>query len=321
MTPFLFPRSRSVRVWGGGDIHLLLFQPSGMRLRERGVSMAEKDILTVRNMTCEEFRLAVEWAAREGWNPGVHDAECFYAADPKGFFLAEESGEPVGCLSAVAYDDRFGFAGFYIVKPEFRGRGVGRRLIQRASTYMAGRTVGNDAVVAQQAAYAKYGFRMAYRNIRYCGIASDAGTPGPEILDLRAFPFDRLVAYDRGLFPADRGAFLRAWITQPDGAALGYGKDGRVNGYGVIRKCRQGFKIGPLFADSEAIAETLLRSLAGAVPGETIFLDIPEPNAAAGALVKRHRMERVFETARMYNADPPALPLERIFGVTSFELG
>jgi hypothetical protein len=32
-------------------------------------------------------------------------------------------------------------------------------------------------------------------------------------------------------------------------------------------------------------------------------------------------MNVVFETARMYTSDFPQLPLEKIFGVTTFELG
>ncbi|MBN1662916.1 MAG: GNAT family N-acetyltransferase [Deltaproteobacteria bacterium] len=87
----------------------------------------------VRNMTREECDLAVEWAAQEGWNPGIYDAECFYAADPSGFFLAELNGKPAGCLSAVAYDYAFGFAGFYIMKPEFRGQGIGGQLTERVN--------------------------------------------------------------------------------------------------------------------------------------------------------------------------------------------
>jgi GNAT superfamily N-acetyltransferase len=272
-------------------------------------------------MSPEEFCVAIDWAAGEGWNPGLHDARCFYAADPGGFFTAELGGKPAGFVSAVAYDEHFGFAGFYIVKPEFRGQGIGRELVRKAAAYLGDRTVGNDAVVAEQETYKKYGFRMAYRNIRYRGMAPVFVTPAPEIIDLHQIPFTDLAAYDRGMFPAERAAFLACWIDQPEGAAFGYVKDGKLSGYGVIRKCRQGSKIGPLFADGEDIAEKLFLALTGVVPGEEFFLDIPEPNACAMALVKRHHMQMVFETARMYKGIAPDLPLEKIFGVTSFELG
>lgn len=38
-------------------------------------------------------------------------------------------------------------------------------------------------------------------------------------------------------------------------------------------------------------------------------------------LARRHGMREVFATARMYNREIPALPLDGIFGVTTFELG
>lgn len=272
-------------------------------------------------MSLEEFSVAIDWAAGEGWNPGLHDATCFYAADPNGFFLAEQNGKPAGCLSAVAYDEHFGFAGFYIVKPELRGQGIGHQLIQKASAYMGSRTIGNDAVVAQQEAYKKYGFSMAYRNIRYRGIASSGVIHAPEITDLRKMPFHEVTAYDRGMFPSERSSFLRCWINQPEGTALGYLQDGQLSGYGVIRRCRQGYKIGPLFADGEDIAEKIFLALTGIVSGEEFFLDVPEPNSGALALVRRYNMQMVFETARMYSGAAPSLPLTKIFGVTSFEMG
>ena len=57
-------------------------------------------------MRREEIAFAMDLAATEGWNPGLHDAECFYAADPGGFLIGELAGEPVGCISAVSYGER-----------------------------------------------------------------------------------------------------------------------------------------------------------------------------------------------------------------------
>ena len=267
--------------------------------------------LEIQNMNLEEVCLAVEWAAQEGWNPGVHDAECFYAADLRGFFMARLDGEPVGCLSAVAYDDRFGFAGFYMVKPEYRHGGVGHALAAKATRYMGDRVVGNDAVVAQQETYRQLGFVLAYRNVRFRGVASALASRPSGMVELADVPFSHLASYDRGLFPADRAQFLKRWIGQPQAEALGSMKNGRLSGYGVIRKCRQGYKIGPLFADAEDLAEDLFAALTGKIAGEEFFLDIPEPNPGARRLVERYAMEKVFETARMYRGPAPALPLEK----------
>src|SRR5437870_4245427 len=127
--------------------------------------------LTIRTMTRGDLDRALDWAAAEGWNPGVHDAESFHAADPTGFFLAEWNGAPVGCIAAVAYDATFGSIGLFIVRPDFRGRGFGLAIWNAAMAYLGKRTIGLDGVADQQTNYEKSGFRSAYRNLRFEGIA------------------------------------------------------------------------------------------------------------------------------------------------------
>ena len=94
-----------------------------------------------------------------------------------------------------------------------------------------------------------------------------------------------------------------------------------MKGYGVLRACREGFKIGPLFADDEETAERLFAGLIARAPGARVFLDTPEANPAAVALAARHAMAPAFETARMYRNGAPRMRLDRCFGVTTFELG
>ncbi len=90
---------------------------------------------------------------------------------------------------------------------------------------------------------------------------------------------------------------------------------------GVIRPAQTGFRIGPLFASDEAIAELIFQALAAEVDGAPIFIDVPEINRAAGALVKRHKLAPTFECARMYNKKIPDTPIEQVYGLASFELG
>lgn len=277
---------------------------------------------TVRNMRRDEVDLAVEWAAREGWNPGLRDAEVFHATDPDGFHVGLLDGEPVATISAVKYADSFAFVGFYIVAPEQRGNGYGLRAWNEAMATLRGRNAGLDGVVDQQANYRKSGFRLAYRNVRYQGSVASDHVDDRGIVPLSALPFDAICRYDRAFFPAARDTFLRRWVAQPDYAGAAIVRDGAIAGYGVIRPCRSGYKIGPLFADAPAGAEQLFTALcARAAAGAAVFLDIPETNAEAVALVQRHGMNAAFETARMYTGEFPDLPLARLYGVTTFELG
>jgi hypothetical protein len=179
--------------------------------------------------------------------------------------------------------------------------------------------IGLDGVVAQQENYRKSGFRLAYRSIRQRGLGGGAA-PGA-LSDLATIPFGEIARYDGSVFPAPREAFLKSWISQQQAVALGVVEESRLKGYGVLRPCRQGFKIGPLFADDEEAAERLFAGLLARAPGSPVFLDTPEANPAAVALAARHGMAPVFETARKFKNGSPEIGLDRCFGVTSFELG
>lgn len=278
--------------------------------------------LRIRALGASEIGLAIEWAAAEGWNPGLHDAACFYAADHDGFLVGLLDDEPVATISVVKYGATFGFLGLYIVRNAFRGQGYGMQIWKAGLARLAGRNVGLDGVVAQQDNYGKSGFKLAYRNIRYRGTASATAPIDAGIVPLSSVPITQTIAYDRAFFPDERSAFLRCWIAQPESTALGILRGSTLAGYGVVRRCRDGYKIGPLFADQPELSGPLFNALQAYLPhGVTIYLDVPEPNAAAVSLAEGQGMTFVFETARMYTGRAPSLPLRRLFGVTTFELG
>lgn len=274
----------------------------------------------VRTMRPEEIAIAIDWAAAEGWNPGHGDAACFAAPDPEGFLIGEIDGVPAATISCVNYDERFAFLGFYIVRKELRGRGYGLRIWNAAIAHAGGRIIGLDGVVAQQANYAKSGFALAYANVRYGGLAR-LDAPSADVVPLQDLPFGAVEADDATVFPAPRAGFLRAWIDAPGHQGRALVRDGRLAAWGVIRPCRTGFKIGPLVADDRAAAEAVLAALLPRSGGEAVFLDVPAVNRRAVGLAQDLGLAPVFETARMYTGPIAPLRLERLFGVTTFELG
>jgi GNAT superfamily N-acetyltransferase len=278
--------------------------------------------LRIRPMTRAELDLGIEWAAQEGWNPGLHDADTFHAADPEGFLGAWLGDEPVGMVSAVHYGAGFGFLGFYLVRPPFRGQGHGLALWQAAMQRFNGRVVGLDGVVAQQDNYRKSGFELAWNNVRYEGVAQARASHGASVVPLTDVALQDLLDYDAAFFADDRRTFTRHWVAQRGSTALAVRREGRLAGYGVIRPCRSGRRIGPLFADDAQGAEQLYHALVAQVPaGATVQIDVAACNPLALALVRAQGLAPVFETARMVTGKVPALPVQRMFGVTSFELG
>jgi len=111
-------------------------------------------------------RAAVAWAEAEGWNPGLDDEERFLAADPDSFMAIERDGEVVATVSCALYGDAYAFIGFYIVHPDLRGRGVGSALFERALGRADGRVTELDAVLAQEAYYARRGFVTRRTDLR-----------------------------------------------------------------------------------------------------------------------------------------------------------
>jgi len=286
--------------------------------------------ILIRNMTRAEVDELVDWAAQEGWNPGLHDAEIFWATDPEAYIAAELEGELIGGGAITSYGGEFGFMGFFIVRPEFRGRRFGHNLWHvRRERLLArlrpGATIGLDGVFTMQDYYAKGGFVFSHRNIRFRGevaYRSEAAMAGAgEIIPLGDVPFAEVLAYDRTCFPAARPAFLKRWIAQPDAMAAACRRGEKLAGYGVVRRCREGCKVGPLFADDAPAAAALYAHLKEFAASGPLFIEAPENNPAAMELVHRNRMVEVFGCARMYLGPPPEVAHQRIFGVTTFELG
>ena len=276
----------------------------------------------IRKASRADLDILIDWAAREGWNPGLDDAAAFWAADPQGFWIAEEDGVVAAGLSLVRYGEAYAFLGLYQAHPDYRGRGIGYALWREAVSAVGDGTIGLDGVVAQQDNYRKSGFAYAHANFRYGGEVQCTEPPGTELVSVSPVHVPMLIDYDARFNPARRDDFLREWLkplsTRESFALI---RKAEVLGYGTIRACREGHKIGPLFADTETGADLIFRKLVTSVGAGRVYLDLPEPNAAARALCDRYNLKPVFETARMYRGPVPDLPLGQIYGITTLELG
>ncbi len=280
-------------------------------------------VTDIRTMDEDGVLLMLDWAAEEGWNPGEDDAASYFAADPGGYLGCYQKDQLVSMISAIRYGTNFGFLGFYICHPEFRGKGFGIHMWGEAMRRLEGRTIGLDGVVEQQDNYNKSGFTLAHKNMRYAGI-SNADIPIDQrisIIGKGIMP--SIIEYDRNYFPADRTAFMQRWLEpmNPMRRGIYLVEDGSVQGFGVIRAAHDGFRIGPMAAETPEGADLLFRALAGSVKGQMIHIDLPLPNEAAVELAERHELSPVFATARMYKGQDPNLPLDKIYSFASFELG
>lgn len=268
-------------------------------------------------MTIADLGLALDWAAAEGWNPGLGDAAAFHAADPGGFLMGRVGEEAVAAVSVVRHDPTYAFLGLYLCRPNWRGRGLGWAVWQAGLALAGERTIGLDGVAAQQENYRRSGFVSAGRTIRHVGVIPSGPMDG-----LAAVTASEAAELDQAATGIRRPAFLAAWLADTaDRRSLCLSDDGVVRGFGTVRRCREGVKVGPLTAGSAEDACRLLRALAGIFPGQPLMLDVPDANGAALSLAGRFGLRTEFETARMYRGLPPSTDPRLTWGVATLELG
>lgn len=282
--------------------------------------------MIIRPMSRKEFDTAINWAAAEGWNPGRFDGDVFWQTDPTGFFTMELDGEMIGSCSAVSYDGNYGFMGFFIVKNEYRGKGLGGKLWLAMRDTLKGRlkadtTIGIDGVFNMQESYARTGFNFSHRNLHMEGIAEQLEFDATKISFAYSEIFAQLVAADARWFGCERSNFLEGWLAMPEMRTAVYREGDAIVGYGCRRTCREGYKIGPLFASDLKVADQLFSALTSEIAGQTVSIDVPEYNLQAMKLAESHDLKQNFGCARMYIGPRPSIPDEEIFGITTYELG
>lgn len=283
------------------------------------------DSLKLEKLDYNGLQTLIKWAENEGWNPGIYDAEAFWETDPDGYYGYHIDGELIAGGSIVSYNGEFGFMGLFIVKPEYRSSGIGRKLWHQRRDLLLSRlkkdaSIGMDGVIAMQDFYRKGGFEIAFRDERYENIGS-AFPISTNISEISDKDMEIIQEYDKQCFGYKRTKFLQIWLKMPNSRTFIYNDAGNLRGFVTIRKAVKGYKICPLFADNELIAEELYKFCLNSLIGEPVYIDIPVINRNAVNMVRKFNTKYVFECARMYYGKAPDLNIKKVFGLTTFELG
>ena len=281
----------------------------------------------IRRMTLTELKRQVLWAQKEGWEPGKDDAELFWNLDPEGFLAIEEGGRHVGGGAVIRHDGNFGFMGLFIMDPNHRGKGWGKKLWIARRDYLLGRlsanaTIGLDGVYEMVPFYEKGGFKSFTHHRRFRLDQPSAGAfIGNTICSLELDELAELADFDACCFPTRREGFLFNWTSQSSAIAYGVKNSQGLKGFGVMRGCPSGWRIGPLFAETRDDAEALFLAFQTHQSNLPIFLDSPDNNPESRKMCCQFGMKETFGCIRMYLGAPPSMDHSRIFGVTTLEVG
>jgi len=249
-------------------------------------------------MQAGDLAFAASLTLGEQWHSEtLEEFEGFFSRDPAGCLVAEQGGRRVGIGVATSYGDT-GFLGQIVVHPEWRGQGIGDRMVGALLSRLRSvgvRSVYLDGTSAGVPLYERHGFRKVQPSLRYAGEVR--GLPHPQVRPMRAGDLAAVCDLDREWWGEDRSFFLERRWRLHGGLCHVLEQDGAVRGYVLARRRGEKLWVGPWCAAADVDAP------------EALLLALAEPGTAvqvhAGALASSVRAQRAFERLGLQLADNP----------------
>lgn len=288
-------------------------------------------MVKIRPMKLEDAKLALQWAADEGWNPGKQDALAYLAADPSGCFILELDNTPIASIMAISYTKEFAFIGLYIVRPEYRKQGYGKMLWEHAIRYLKDNAcTGLYAVPSQVSNYKRSGFNSSFKILRWAGISKtnkiNIEVSSDTILtDDSSKYIESMALYEQSIFKVKRTGFINSLIKMLGTCCIiALTPDLSIKGFIISRQCvDNSYRIGPLYANDLKTAEKLIeQSIKKIGENNNIFMDSPEPNSFSAELAEALNLKHINEndTFAMYKGPLPNIENDKVYALTSLEL-
>jgi predicted N-acetyltransferase YhbS len=286
-------------------------------------------MLTLRGFIDDDPQLVLRLKEQAGWNQTPADLERFRTLSPDGSFVAQWDGEPVGCVMVFEFG-AVAWIAMMLVDESFRGRGIGRALMDRALAHLDAKsvpTVRLDATPLGQPLYEKLGFVPQFQVGRFAGSpvtpdASPADHNHSEGVLLPAVEehIEEMVELDRTATGTDRRRLLLALFEEQPEEARVVIHERRVIGYVTSRPGAHARQIGPCIANA-VCGPRLLSDALERHAGLGVYVDIPLPNAPAVAAAEAHSLTVSRTLTRMTRGAGVLEDIPRLFASSSPEKG
>ena len=277
----------------------------------------------IRRMTEIDVPFAISLTDHEGWGNLPADFRRLIALKPDGCFVACQRDEPVGIITTTAYGD-YAFMGSLIVRPDYRGHGIGETLMRRAMKHLESQDVACielDGTFAAAPLYRRLGFLDKYLSMRFKRNPDTRAAPYTQPARKARAPAasETVINLDAHFTGLDRRAILARFAGEfPDSIYLDAISSG---GYAfVYPRVGRRVAIGPLVAEDISIAGSLLDDVIGDYADLEIAIGVSQPNDDAVALLMSRGFVHKPPSLRMYRG--LRRDYERfIFGIISPEKG
>lgn len=260
-------------------------------------------MIDVRTMTFADLPLGLRLRQQAGWNQTPADWARFLSLAPDGCFVALHDKEPVGTATTCVLGS-VAWIGMMLVEPAFRGRGIGRALMEHALKHLEARnvrTVRLDATPQGEPLYRKLGFQDQFTLGRFGGEPDGLGSattvePGTRKDWHSAAELDQLVTR------TERKTLLFELFRERPTELRVIRRGGAVVGYMTVRRGARAWQLGPCCATAEA-GPLLLADAFHRFAGRSCFIDIPHAHDQAIALARRHGFLEQRTLLRMYRGE------------------
>lgn len=239
-----------------------------------------------------DLPFAERLSAAAGWNQTSADWLRFQLLSAGGMFVAVQQQVVCGTVACFAFG-RVGWIAMMLVDEPYRGRGIGRRLMEFALQHLGANDVDCirlDATPLGRPLYEKMGFVEEYTLTRFggCVLAPNKPTaPSDTVLeDLTQEEWETCMLLDATCLTVDRRRLLSCLFQESPRSLLGAKQEGRLVGYLTARPGRLATFLGPGVALDESAGAALLKEQFWRHRGMALLVDIPNSQSTAYELAE-----------------------------------
>ena len=274
----------------------------------------------LRQLTADDLADALVLSSTAGWNQRIDDWRMLLSLAPHGCFAAWSGDRVIGTAIGIDYGG-FGWIAMMLVDPAWRGRGLGRRLLEAAVAAIApDRVIRLDATPLGRPLYQSYGFQDEARLTRLvapAGAREAAETAGEADSVAAARPLTMadmpaVAGVDRDVFGGHRRPLLEWALKAAPASGWMVPGNGAVPQYCLGRRGRLFDQIGPVVAYDDRAARALVSAARRAASDRSLVVDAAEAYPAFTGWLRTRGFadERPLFRMRLERtpAAPPASP-------------
>jgi GNAT superfamily N-acetyltransferase len=290
---------------------------SGNNSNRFTISPVDSAAIRLRTMAKADIPAGIRLKEIAGWNQTAADWERFLEASPQGCFVAEHDGRVCGTATTVSFENRVAWIGMVLVDPEYRSRGIGSRLLERAIEYLNDlqiTAIKLDATPQGKPLYEKLQFVAEYQIERWTLQRTASEMPKPSGFGSRETLsqelLDSIFEADKESFGADRSFLLKSLHRDAPEFTMGIRNAGAIEAYALGRRGSFADHLGPWMARNTTAACSLLEAFLARSPREVVVVDSLKSNAVARQLLMSFGFSYSRGLTRMYRGrnDHPGRP-------------